>query len=204
MMVVLKEALKNTGIRKDTLFRMIDFQYFDLERQSDIRNIEDLEVYAENTRSLLIYLNLNLLNINDRQAYIAASHIGRGVGIVDVLKKLPSTLRMNINMIPSDIIDKTGCSVYDLWDRHGTIKEEFYDCILEMAAYAKKHIEIGRTYNGKLPKNSHAALLIAVESYEWLLELEKLNFNIFDSSLQKMNPREITNKILECGKTNTF
>ena len=48
----------------------------------------ELEVYGENTRSLLIYLNLQLLKIDDENAYKCASHIGRAVGIVDLIKKI--------------------------------------------------------------------------------------------------------------------
>lgn len=56
-----------------------------------------------------------------------------------------------------------------------------------MAAYAKKHIEIGRSYKDKLPKNTHVAFLNSVESYEWLMDLEKYNFNVLESKLQKPN-----------------
>jgi hypothetical protein len=73
-------------------------KYFDLERNSEIRTIQDLEVYAENTRSLLIYLNLNLLQINDKEAFYTASHIGRGVGIVDVLKQMVMLIKMHYNL----------------------------------------------------------------------------------------------------------
>ena len=110
---------------------MIEFQNFDLDRNSEINTIEDLEIYAENTRSLLIYLNLNLLNVKNKDAYLAASHIGRGVGIVDILKKMPGLLRLNVNLIPNSIIEKNGSHGFTLWDRHGTVSEEFYDCILE-------------------------------------------------------------------------
>jgi len=32
------------------------------------------------------------------------------------------------------------------------IADEFYDVILEVAAYAKKHLEVGRELRDKLPK----------------------------------------------------
>ena len=51
--------------------------------------MKELEVYAENTRSLLLYLNLHLLNIDDPDALTAASHIGRCIGICDIIKKTP-------------------------------------------------------------------------------------------------------------------
>jgi hypothetical protein len=93
--------------------------------------MEDLEIYAENTRSLLLYLNLNLLNIDDKNAYLAASHIGRGVGIVDTLKKLPGLFKLNINMLPLSVVDKVGAHSFNLWDRHGSVSDEFYDAVLE-------------------------------------------------------------------------
>jgi hypothetical protein len=82
----------------------------------------------------LIYLNLNLLQINDKEAFYAASHIGRGVGMVDVLKQLPVLIRNYHNFIPQEVMEKNGCNYLSLWDRHGMVSEEFYDCILEYLA----------------------------------------------------------------------
>ena len=93
--------------------------------------MQDLEVYAENTRSLILYLNLNLLKIDDKEAYYTASHIGRGVGIVDVLKQLPMLIKMHYNFIPLEVMERNSCDYINLWDRHGVVSEEFYDCILE-------------------------------------------------------------------------
>jgi hypothetical protein len=42
--------------------------------------------------------------------------------------------------------------------------DEFYDVVLEIAAYAKKHLEEGRSFQDKLPKNSHRAFLLAIEA----------------------------------------
>ena len=36
--------------------------------------------------------------------------------------------------------------------------------LFRMAAYAKKHLEIGREYKEKLPKNAHRAFLMAIET----------------------------------------
>ena len=66
----------------------------------------ELEIYAENTRSLLLYLNLHLLKIDDSNAITAASHIGRCVGIIDIIKKLPFYLAMHRGYLPQDILLK--------------------------------------------------------------------------------------------------
>ena len=65
------------------------------------------------------------------------------------------------------------------------MSEEFYDVILEVAAYAKKHLEVGRSFKDKLPKYANRALLLAVEAEMFLELLEKHNFDIFDEAFRK-------------------
>lgn len=75
-----------------------------------------------------------------------------------------------------------------MWSKNfdGIMSEEFYDVILEVAAYAKKHLDIGRSLQEKsLPKHTHRALLLAIEADIFLKELEEHNFNIFDAAFRK-------------------
>ncbi len=66
--------------------------------------MRELEVYAENTRSLLLYLNLHILRIDDVNALTAASHLGRCIGICDVIKKIPFYLAKQRSYIPAEIL----------------------------------------------------------------------------------------------------
>lgn len=50
--------------------------------------MKELDILGENTRGLLMYMNLHLLGIDSKDANLAASHIGRCYGIIDVLKKM--------------------------------------------------------------------------------------------------------------------
>ena len=84
---------------------MVDYQIFDIER-GDMQTMTELEIYAENTRSLLLYINLHLLKIDDSNALTAASHIGRCIGICDVIKKLPFYLALHRGYLPRDILHK--------------------------------------------------------------------------------------------------
>lgn len=103
--VVLANSYHNSHINFKLLQRMVDFQLFDIER-GDMQTITELEVYAENTRSLLLYINLHLLKIDDSNALTAASHIGRCIGICDVLRKLPFYMAMHRGYLPLDILLK--------------------------------------------------------------------------------------------------
>ena len=126
----------------------------------------ELEVYAENTRSLLLYLNLHLLKIDDPNALTAASHIGRALGICDVIKKLPFYLGVHRGYLPQDILLRNNVYFDRMWTKNfdGIMSEEFFDVVLEVASYAKKHLELGRSFQGKLPKDTHLAFLLAIEA----------------------------------------
>jgi phytoene/squalene synthetase len=97
--VILKDAKEKTFINYKLLQRLVNYQLFDIDR-GDMQTMTELEVYAENTRSLLLYLNLHLLRIDDPHALSAASHIGRCLGICDIIKKLPFYLAMHRGYIP--------------------------------------------------------------------------------------------------------
>lgn len=124
------------------LHRLVDFQQFDIER-GNITSMKELEVYAENTRSLMLYMNLHLLGIDDKRANMAASHLGRALGICDVLKKTPYYLAVHRGYIPTDILMKHNLFFDRIWSRiggEGIVVDEFYDVVLEIAAYARKHL----------------------------------------------------------------
>jgi phytoene/squalene synthetase len=74
-----------------------------------------------------------------------------------------------------------------MWSKNfdGIMSEEFYDVVLEISAYAKKHLDMGRSYADKLPKNSHKAFLLAIEADTFLTALEAHNFDIFDEDFRK-------------------
>ena len=126
---------------------MVDYQLFDIER-GDITTIKELEVYAENTRSLTLYLQFHLLNIDDPNASLAASHLGRCLGICDVIKKTPYLLAVHRGYLPIDILLKHNLYMDRIYSKIGgeaLVVDEFYDVMLELAAYAKKHLEIARS-----------------------------------------------------------
>ena len=97
--VLLKDAKEKTHINYQLLQRLVNYQLYDIDR-GDMQTMTELEVYAENTRSLTLYLNLHLLRIDDPNALSAASHIGRCLGICDIIKKLPYYLALHRGYIP--------------------------------------------------------------------------------------------------------
>jgi phytoene/squalene synthetase len=107
---VIAEAVKKTPLNAKLLSRMINYQLFDIDR-GDIQTMQELEVYAENTRSLLLYMNLHLLRIDNKDALTAASHLGRCIGICDIIKKIPFYLAKHRSYIPTDLLLKVKLSL---------------------------------------------------------------------------------------------
>ena len=143
--------------------------------------MQELEIYAENTRSLMLYMNLHLLSIDDEQANLIASHLGRAIGICDILKKTPYYLAVHRNKIPLEIMARHNVYNDRIYNRTGgeaIVKEEFYDAVLEVAAYARKHLQIVREIKQKseepggtpLPQHCHRAFLLSHE-VEYFLDI---------------------------------
>jgi hypothetical protein len=84
------------------------------------------------------------------------------------------------------------------------VREEFYDVTLEIAAYAKKHLEFSRKYADKLPKNSHFAFLQAIEAEIFLDDLEKHNFDIFEDHFRQVSKFRTPYKMYRAAKAGRF
>ncbi|CDW87483.1 nadh dehydrogenase complex assembly factor 6 precursor [Stylonychia lemnae] len=202
---VLQEAMSKTPINMNLLKRIVNYQMFDIDR-GDIQTMKELEVYAENTRSMLLYLNLHLLRIDDKNALSAASHLGRCIGLCDVIKKIPFYLAKNRGYMPNELLLKHNLHFDKIWDsrREGIVQEEFFDVILEVAAYAKKHLELGREFGDKLPKHTHRAFLLSIEAEQFLKDLEAYNFNIFEEHFRKKYYLKIPFRMYRAAKNEKF
>jgi hypothetical protein len=94
-----------------------------------------------------------------------------------------------------------------MWSKNfdGIVSEEFYDVILEISAYAKKHLELARSYQDKsLPKNTHRAFLLAIEADNYLKSLEEHNFDIFDQSFRKRSVIKVPWAMYSAAKKGTY
>ena len=121
---------------------------------------------------------------------MAAGHLGRAIGICDVLKKTPYYLAVNRGYLPNDLLIKHNVFFDRIYEKQGAnpiVVDEFYDVILELASYAKKHLTLAREIFEKEkatnPTNlahAHRALLLGKECEKFLDLLEIHNFNIFE------------------------
>ncbi|RIA87313.1 isoprenoid synthase domain-containing protein [Glomus cerebriforme] len=181
---VLYNSLKMCQLPSLFFKRIIDERDAQLSDPPYITN-KDLESYGENTASCLLYLHLKSLGVEDIQADHAASHIGKSIGIVTILKGFPYLVSKRRMLLPSVITAKYNISQEEIF-RKGPVKG-LDDAIFEIATLAHDHLLTARTFLQNIPNQALPALLSAVPCDSYLKRLEKYNFNIFEPKLAIRN-----------------
>ncbi|CZT01056.1 probable ribosomal protein MRP17, mitochondrial [Rhynchosporium agropyri] len=136
-------------------------QYMDNRPYTDM---EDLEIYAENTYSTLMYLTLANLPLHSLAADHVASHIGKATGIAAVLRGLPllafppppnhhsnssafggggSGTRQGSVVLPLDVMAQAGVKEEDVF-RQGAEAPGLKDAIFSVATRANDHLITAR------------------------------------------------------------
>ncbi|XP_075561529.1 NADH dehydrogenase (ubiquinone) complex I, assembly factor 6 isoform X3 [Pelecanus crispus] len=156
-------AVKRHNLTKMWFMKIIDEREKNLDDRA-YRNIQELETYAENTQSALLYLTLEMLGVRDIHADHAASHIGKAQGIVTCLRATPYHSTRKKVFLPMDICMLHGVSQEDFI--RGKQEKNVRDVIYDIASQAHIHLE-------------HVAL------DDYLCNMRKVDFNIFHPSLQK-------------------
>ncbi|XP_072855244.2 NADH dehydrogenase (ubiquinone) complex I, assembly factor 6 isoform X2 [Pogona vitticeps] len=100
--IELWKAIRRQKLTKMWLMKIIDEREKNLDDRP-YRDISELEKYAENTQSALLYLTLEMLGVKDIHADHAASHIGKAQGIVTCLRATPYHASRGLVFLPMDI-----------------------------------------------------------------------------------------------------
>ncbi|KAG8441766.1 hypothetical protein GDO86_010806 [Hymenochirus boettgeri] len=178
------KAVNQYSLTKRWLTRIIDAREQNLDDRT-YRSIKELETYAENTQSSLLYLILETLGIKDVHADHAASHIGKAHGIITCLRAVPYHSSRRQVFLPIDICLLHGASQEDFI--RGRQERNVQDVIFDIASQAHIHLEHARSFTKRVPKTAFPAFNITV-SLDWYLKnLRKADFNVFHPSLQRRN-----------------
>ncbi|XP_032079159.1 NADH dehydrogenase (ubiquinone) complex I, assembly factor 6 isoform X2 [Thamnophis elegans] len=161
--IELWKAVRRQNLTKRWFMNIIDQREKNLDDRA-YRDISELETYAENTQSSLLYLTLETLGVRDIHADHAASHIGKAQGIVTCLRATPYHASRRKVFLPMDICMLHGVSQED-FIRNNEAKK-IRDVVYDIASQAHVHLE-------------H----VAIEDY--LHKIQKADFNVFHPSLHQ-------------------
>ncbi|KAM5211802.1 NADH dehydrogenase (ubiquinone) complex I, assembly factor 6 isoform 2-T3 [Hipposideros larvatus] len=183
--VELWKAVKRHNLTKRWLMKIIDEREKNLDDKA-YRNIQELENYAENTQSSLLYLTLEILGIKDLHADHAASHIGKAQGIVTCLRATPYHGTRRRVFLPMDICMLHGVSQEDFLRKNQD--KNVRDVIYDIASQAHLHLKHARSFHKSVPVKAFPAFLQTVALEDYLKKIQQVNFDIFHPSLQQKNP----------------
>ncbi|KAK1794969.1 hypothetical protein P4O66_010160 [Electrophorus voltai] len=183
--VELWKAVRKHTLSRRWLLRIVAEREKDMEDQA-YRNLQDLETYAENTHSSLLYLLLETLGVKDINADHAASHIGKAQGIVTCLRATPYHSQRHMVYLPMDICMKHGASQEDFI--RGSREQNVRDVVYDIASQAHIHLQHARSFSKKVPNAALPAFLHTVAIEDYLERVRKVDFNVFHHGLQTRNP----------------
>ncbi|XP_073406513.1 NADH dehydrogenase (ubiquinone) complex I, assembly factor 6 isoform X1 [Dendrobates tinctorius] len=179
------KAVQKHKLTKRWLTRVIDEREKNLDDRA-YRNLKELETYAENTQSSLLYLTLETLGVRDVHADHAASHIGKAQGIITCLRAVPFHSSKRQVFLPVDICILHGASQEDFI--RGSQEKNVKDVIFDIASQAHVHLEHARSFQNKVHVAAFPAFNVTVPLDGYLKRLRKSDFNIFHPSLQRRVP----------------
>ncbi|XP_078480601.1 NADH dehydrogenase (ubiquinone) complex I, assembly factor 6-like isoform X1 [Lampetra planeri] len=183
--IELWRAAKKHQMTKRWLLRIITEREKDLDDRA-YRNLQELETYAENTYSSLLYLLLECLGVKDVHADHAASHIGKAHGIVTCLRATPYHSSRRKVYLPVDICILHSASQEDII--RGSREQNIRDVVYDIASQAHVHLQHARSFSRNIPAAATPAFLQTVVLEDYLQRVRKADFDIFHPSLQKRNP----------------
>ncbi|KAJ0048068.1 hypothetical protein Pint_16178 [Pistacia integerrima] len=187
----LASVVSEYKISKGWLKRSVQARINDANREAtDIPDdIEELEKYAEDTVSTLLYMTLQAGGVMSTAADHVASHVGKASGLLLLLKSLPYHASRNRHFpyIPAKVAAKHGLLVKegDRSEIRLDSREGLCDAVFEMASVANVHLLKARELAGKVPDEARKVLLEAVPAQVLLDSLRRVHFDVFDPRLSQ-------------------
>ncbi|GER28888.1 NADH dehydrogenase (ubiquinone) complex I [Striga asiatica] len=200
----LASVISEHKFSKSWLKRSVQARIDDARR--DVSNIpetiEDLERYAEDTMSTILYSTLEadgfILSpkakannsetdgIRSTAADHAASHIGKASGLALLLRSLPYHAGRNRHFlyIPADVAKKHGLLVNKSENRIDS-REGLCSAVYEMASVANAHLQKARELAETVPVGARPVMLPAVPTQFVLDTLRRVQFDVFDPRLAR-------------------
>lgn len=173
-------------LSKYRLLRMISAKEADqVEHQAPPTTVS-LEDFAEATTSQLHYLQLEAASVQDSEADHAASHIGKAVGIANLLRGMPHFLRRGTSYLPVDLCAQHGVSLEKLYREEPS--EGLQDVVQHVATVAKQHLDHAVNMHGNahaVPLEARQTFLAGVGCRLYLEALEQYEFDVLHRGLQR-------------------
>lgn len=185
-------SLEENSLSKLWFTKLINEREKHLQRTT-FQSLEQLEQYAEQTVSSILYLHLESLRVRNANIEHACGHLGKAIGIMTILRSVPHSLPSVF--IPSEILIKHKLSTQELLrsvasiqDGSASISPNLKDAVFEVATRANDQLLTAGSFLEKEELDQSgavAALLPMVPLQFYLKSLEREDFNIFSPNINR-------------------
>lgn len=163
-------AINSYKLTQTFFLKCLNARYKDLKVKQP-ESLEDVEEYCENTSSSLLYLTLEVMGVKNQNADHAASHIGKAIGMVTLLRGFSHHLRNRELYIPVELTVKHNISQEQIFRQE--INDNVLEAVYEFANRAINHLEWGRSFMKKVPTKARPVFLSAAFADDFLYTLQK-------------------------------
>jgi NADH dehydrogenase [ubiquinone] 1 alpha subcomplex assembly factor 6 len=204
--IALERACREARLGRQWLERCLNAKEAEM-LEKEWTNLSDMEEYAEAAFSSLIYSTIECLGVPEtHEINTAASHLGIAQGITTLIRAVPYAVETE-NRIPLAkwILAKNNCIDDDMFfnslNDHNNFSMEGKNAIFEFASVAHNHLRSAKEMLTAKQSSDDAlvgplvdprvypAFLPAMLVQEYLNNLEKADFNVFDPNLRKREKR---------------
>ncbi|XP_076234315.1 NADH dehydrogenase (ubiquinone) complex I, assembly factor 6 homolog sicily [Calliopsis andreniformis] len=184
VMLELHKILQKHSLSKHYFKRLMEAR-LEILSNCSFPDLNAIEKYAEYSTSSIYYLLLEACNTINIDADHVASHVGKSHGIVTLIRSIPYNARNRVNTLPEDILMKYGVSTEAIFQNISS--QDLQNVIYDVASRGKLHLDKAISLKAKMKKEVNLIFLPIVCLENYLSELRKADFNIFDARLQKRN-----------------
>lgn len=186
----LSSVIADHKVSKHWLKRSVEARINDANREEGTipGTSAELERYAEDTQSTILYMTLQAGGIQSTVADHAASHIGKASGLLLLLKALPHHVNKQgtVHYIPASVAEECGLLI----TREGGRSEvragkRLPDAVFKVASVAEAHLHKARELASSVPKEAIPVLLPALPALVLLDTLRRCEFDVFDPRLSR-------------------
>ncbi|XP_058064141.1 NADH dehydrogenase (ubiquinone) complex I, assembly factor 6 homolog [Anopheles bellator] len=140
-------------------------------------SVKQLEDYAEQSVSSVLYLLLEMHETRNTHCDHAASHLGKAQGIVNLLRSIPYQARHNMLPVPQELLISHGVS-QERMIRNGRDDPGVKEVTFSLASVAHQHLAKAKTLMETLPRQIKPIFLPGVVVERFLNRLRLADFDI--------------------------
>ncbi|KRZ74462.1 NADH dehydrogenase (ubiquinone) complex I, assembly factor 6 [Trichinella papuae] len=156
----------------------------------EYRSLRIMEDYFDRTFSTVLYLILQICNVEQSEAILAAGHLGKALGLVNSIRSVPHLAAEKKILLPLDLL-----KLHNFTEFGGQFEDssKWTHVIRDIADHADRHVSEARKLTKSILKQAYPALLFAVVVDHHLAVLKRYNYDVFNAETRRTSPLLVLN-----------